>query len=101
LSIPFVDLRVQYDSLKPKMDMAIQSVLDRAAFILGPEVAAFEAAFAAYLGVRHAVGVASGTSALRLALKALGIGEGDEVITVPNTYIATCEAISHAGAAFR
>ena len=101
MHVPFVDLRAQYLSLKAEIDAAIQSVLDRSAFILGSEVEAFEAAFAAYLGVRHAVAVGSGTDALRLALEALGIGPGDEVITVPNTYIATCEAVSHTRAAFR
>ena len=99
--IPFVDLKAQYYSLKPEMDVAIQSVLDRTAFIMGPEVKTFEQAFAEYVGVKHAVGVGSGTDALRLALEALGIGPGDEVITAANTYIATCEAISHTGATVR
>lgn len=98
VSIPFVDLKAQYIYLKPKMDAAIQSVLERSAFILGPEVEAFERAFAEYIGVKHAIGVGSGTDALRLALEALGIGPGDEVITVANTYIATCEAITQVGA---
>ena len=98
---PFVDLKAQYCSLKPEIDTAIQSVLERSAFILGPEVAAFEQAFADYIGVKHAIGVGSGTDALRLALEALGIGPGDEVITVANTYIATCEAITHARAEVR
>lgn len=96
--VPFVDLKAQYRALKPAMDAAIASVLERTAFILGPEVEAFERAFAAFVGVEHAVGVNSGTDALHLALLACGIGPGDEVITVPNTYIATCEAISHTGA---
>ena len=99
--IPFVDLNAQYHTLKPEMDAAIQSVLDRTSFILGQEVEAFEQTFADYIGVKHAVGVGSGTDALRLALEALGIGPGDEVITVANTYIATCEAISHVGATVR
>jgi dTDP-4-amino-4,6-dideoxygalactose transaminase len=98
MNIPFVDLKAQYTSLKPQIDTAIQGVLDRTAFILGPEVDAFERAFADYIGVTHAVGVGSGTDALRLALEALDIGPGDEVITVADTYIATCEAISHVGA---
>ena len=101
MNIPFVDLKAQYHSLKSEMDGAVQSVLDRTAFILGPEEAAFEQAFADYIGVKHAAGVGSGTEALRLALEALGIGLGDEVITVANTYIATCEAISHVGATVR
>lgn len=101
MNVPFVDLKAQYAFLKPQMDAAIQSVLERSAFILGPEVEAFEQAFAEYIGVKHAVGVGSGTDALRLALEALDIGPGDEVITVANTYTATCEAISHVGATVR
>ena len=101
MNIPFVDLNAQYHTLKSEMDAVIQSVLERTAFILGSEVAAFEQAFADYIGVKHAIGVGSGTDALRLALEALGIGRGDEVITVANTYIATCEAISHVGATVR
>jgi dTDP-4-amino-4,6-dideoxygalactose transaminase len=101
MNVPFVDLKAQYASLKPQMDATIQSVLDRSAFILGPEVEAFEQAFADYIGVKHAIGVGSGTDALRLALEALNIGPGDEVITVANTYIATCEAITHVGATVR
>jgi dTDP-4-amino-4,6-dideoxygalactose transaminase len=99
--VPFVDLKAQYRSLKPRMDEAIQSVLDRTAFILGPETTEFEAAFARYVGVGHAVGVSSGTDALEIALRACDIGSGDEVITVANTYIATCEAISLTGADVR
>jgi len=101
MKVPFVDLKMQYDALRPEMDAAIQSVLDRTAYIMGPEVTAFEAAFAAYVGMAHAVGVGSGTDALRLALEGLGVGPGDEVITVPDTYIATCEAITHVGAEVR
>ncbi len=101
MNVPFVDLKAQYKSLRPQMDLAIQSVLDRAAFVLGKETQDFEQAFAAYLGVAHAVGVSSGTDALELAIRACGIGSGDEVVTVPNTYIATCEAISFAGATVR
>ena len=101
MNVPFVDLKAQYASLKPEMDAAIQSVLDRSAFILGPEVDEFEAAFARYIGVKHAVGVCSGTDALEMALTACGVGPGDEVVTTANTYIATCEAISSAGATIR
>ncbi len=101
MQVPFVDLKVQYTSLKLAMDAAMRSVLDRAAFILGLELAAFEGAFAAYVGARHCIAVSNGTDALQLALEALGIGPGDEAITVPNTYIATCEAISDAGAQVR
>ncbi len=101
MNVPFVDLKAQYVSLKPQMDAAIQSVLDRAAFILGREVADFEQAFSRYVGTKYAVGVCSGTDALEMALRVCGIGPGDEVITVPNTYIATCEAISQVGATIR
>lgn len=101
MNVPFVDLKAQYAFLKPQMDAAIQSVLDRTAFILGLEVTDFEQAFARYVGVKHCVGVCSGTDAIEMALRACGIGPGDEVITVPNTYIATCEAISQAGAMIR
>lgn len=101
MNIPFVDLKAQYRSLQPQVDEAIQSVLDRTAFIMGPEVSAFENAFAEYIGVKHVIGVGSGTAALRLALEVLGIGPGDEVITTPDTYFATCEAISHVGADVR
>jgi dTDP-4-amino-4,6-dideoxygalactose transaminase len=76
----------------------VARVLERAGFILGPEVAAFEAEFAAFCGTRRAVGVASGTAALHLALRALGVGRGDEVVTVAHTFAATAEAIGHAGA---
>jgi len=98
MNVPFVDLKAQYESLRPGMDKAIQDVLNRTAYILGPEVRAFEESFAEFVGVSNVVGVSSGTDALHLALLGLGIGPGDEVITVPDTYIATCEAISHVGA---
>jgi dTDP-4-amino-4,6-dideoxygalactose transaminase len=96
--IPLVDLRAQYDSIKPAIDKAIQSVIDATAFVGGPDVKAFEHEFAAFCEVPHAVGCANGTDALHVVLRALGIGHGDEVITVPNTFIATAEAISMAGA---
>jgi len=98
MQVPFVDLRAQYAALKPRMDEAVQGVMSRAAFILGDEVEAFENEFGEAIGSRHVVGVASGTDALHLALRALGIGPGDEVVTVPNTYIATVLAITFAGA---
>ncbi len=101
MNVTFVDLKAQYATLRPAMDDAIQSVLDRTAYILGPEVSSFEQAFGEFVGVDHVVGVSSGTAALRLALEALGIGRGDEVITVPDTYIATCEAITQVGADIR
>jgi dTDP-4-amino-4,6-dideoxygalactose transaminase len=96
--IPLVDLKAQYAAIKPEIDSAIQRVVDSTAFILGEEVADFERDFAAYLGAQGAVGVASGTSALQLALLAVGVGAGDEVITTAHTFVATAEAISHTGA---
>lgn len=96
--IPLVDLNAQYHGIKHDVDAAIQDVLDSAQFINGPQVGEFEANFAAFSGVRHAVGVGNGTDALILALQALGVGPGDEVITAVNTFIATAEAISSVGA---
>jgi dTDP-4-amino-4,6-dideoxygalactose transaminase len=96
--IPFVDLKAQYRSIKPEIDAAITRVLESSAFILGPEVAALEAEFAAYSGAKIGIGVNSGTSALHLALLAAGIGPGDEVITTPFTFVATVAAIRYAGA---
>lgn len=96
--IPLVDLRAQYRIIKPEIDAAIERVLANTRFILGKEVQDFEEAFAVYCGARYAIGVASGTAALHLALLACGIGQGDEVITSPFTFIATAEAICHAGA---
>jgi dTDP-4-amino-4,6-dideoxygalactose transaminase len=96
--IPFVDLKAQYKSLKPAIDAAIGNVLENAAFVLGPSVAAFEKAFATYTESKEAIGVNTGTSALHLALLALGVGPGDEVITVPNTFVATVAAIRYTGA---
>lgn len=96
--IPMVDLRGQYQALKTEIDSGMQEALDNAHFILGPNVHAFEAEAANYLGVRHAVSCANGTDALHLALLAAGIKEGDEVITTPFTFIATAEAIRYVGA---
>ena len=93
-----VDLKIQYRQLQTEIDGAISNVLDSTCFILGPESAAFEQEFAAYLGVKHAIGVASGTDALHLALLAAGLGPGDEVITTAFTFIATAEAIAAVGA---
>ncbi|KIH75759.1 dTDP-4-amino-4,6-dideoxygalactose transaminase [Geoalkalibacter ferrihydriticus] len=98
MNIPMVDLKQQYLALKQDIDEALQGVLDSTHFILGPNVQAFEQEAASYLGVKHAVGCASGTDALHLALRAAGIGEGDEVITPAFTFIATAEAISYVGA---
>ncbi len=93
-----VDLPAQYRGLKGQIDAAFQDILNSGIFILGPHVEAFEKAFAAYCGVDHAIGVNSGTSAIHLALLALGIGPGDEVITCAHTFIATLEAIAYTGA---
>jgi dTDP-4-amino-4,6-dideoxygalactose transaminase len=98
MNVPFVDLQTQYRRLRGEIVPAIESVMSRAAFILGQEVTDFEKAFAAFCGRRECVGVASGTDALLWALKACGIGPGDEVITAANTFIATVLAITFAGA---
>jgi dTDP-4-amino-4,6-dideoxygalactose transaminase len=97
-SVKFVDLQAQIASLEPALTEAIQGVLRRGDFILGEAVAAFEAEWAQYCGVKHAVGVDSGLSALELALRAAEVGEGDEVITQANTFIATAGAIMAVGA---
>ncbi len=96
--IPFVDLKAQYRSIKPEIDAAVMKTLDDCAFVLGPEVAALEQSFADYCQTEHAVGVNSGTNALFLGLLAAGIGAGDEVITVPHTFIASASAIHYTGA---
>ena len=97
--IPFVDLPSQYASIRPEVDEAVARVLAGGQFALGPEVSAFEREFADYCGTAHGVAVNSGTSALHLALLAAGAGPGDEVITVPFTFIATVAAIRYTGAA--
>ena len=96
--IPFVNLRQQYDTLKPRIDAAIESVIARSAYVGGREVDEFQRWFADYCGVRHALGVSSGTRAIELALRGLGVGPGDEVIAPANTFIATASAIVAAGA---
>jgi dTDP-4-amino-4,6-dideoxygalactose transaminase len=96
--IPMVDLQRQYRQLKEEIDAAVQAVIAETQFILGPNVAALEKEVAAYHGVPFAVGVASGTDALLLALRACGIGRGDEVITTPFTFIATAEVVALLGA---
>ncbi|MDE2402241.1 MAG: DegT/DnrJ/EryC1/StrS family aminotransferase [Burkholderiales bacterium] len=96
--IPFVDLKAQYLSIKGEVDAAIQGVLDSCQFTLGSEVVAFEKEFAAYCQSPQGIGVNTGTSALHLALLAAGIGRGDEVITVPFTFVATVSAIDYTGA---
>jgi UDP-2-acetamido-2-deoxy-ribo-hexuluronate aminotransferase len=94
----FVDLKEQYRRYKPEIDERIQRVLAHGQFILGPEVAELEQALAAYVGVKHCITVSSGTSSLEIALRALGIGPGDEVVTVPYTWISTAEVIGLVGA---
>ena len=98
MNIPFLDLKAQYKSLSGEISETLKDVFDATAFSGGPFVARFEDQFAAYCGTRIALGVGSGTEALWLTLLALGVGPGDEVITVPNTFIATAEAISLCGA---
>ncbi len=98
MDVAFVDLSAEYRALQTEIDTAVARVLAGGWYILGQEVAAFEAEFAAYCGVSHAVGVASGTDALLLALRALEIGPGDEVITVSHTAVATVTAVALSGA---
>ena len=98
MEIPFVDLKAQYESIKGDIDQAIANVIASSAFVGGPYVKAFETAFAAFCGARHCIGVGNGTDAIFLTLKAMGIGRGDEVVTVANSFIATSEAITMAGA---
>jgi UDP-2-acetamido-2-deoxy-ribo-hexuluronate aminotransferase len=94
----FIDLKQQYQLLKPNIDAAIQRVLDHGNYIMGPEISALEAALAEYVGVKHCITVASGTDSLEIALRAWDIGPGDEVITVPFTWISSAEAIALVGA---
>src|SRR5215813_775740 len=96
--VPFVDLKTQYRSIKPEIDAAIGRVLESGEFALGSEVAAFEQEFAAYCQTQFAVALNSGTSALHLALLVAAVGPGDEVITVPFTFVATVAAILYTGA---
>jgi len=98
MNVPFVDLRAQHDELRPEIETTLRDVIDRSTFIGGARVEAFEKNFAAFCGARHAVACASGTDALRLALMAAGVRPGDEVVTVPHTFIATVEALTLIGA---
>src|SRR5271154_5836625 len=98
LKVPYLDLKAQYQSIKPEIDAAIARVLDSCQFVLGAEVAGFEQEFAAYCGTGECIALNSGTSALHLALLAAGIGPGDEVITVPFTFVASVATIGYAGA---
>lgn len=98
MGIPLVDVKAQYAPLVPELKQRLAEVVESGRFILGPNVSAFESESAAYLGVRDAIGVANGTDALVLALDALGIGQGDEVICPAFTFYATAEAIARRGA---
>src|SRR5579864_3075630 len=96
--VPYLDLRMQYQSIRTEIDAAIARVLDNCQFVLGSEVAAFEKEFATYCGAAECIALNSGTSALHLALLAAGVGPGDEVITVPFTFVASVAAVLYAGA---
>jgi len=98
MQIPMVDLKIQLESLRDEIESGFRQVLDSTQFILGPQGRLLEEEVADYCGVRHAIAVASGTDALHLALRAAGIGPGDQVITTAFTFIATAEAICHVGA---
>jgi dTDP-4-amino-4,6-dideoxygalactose transaminase len=96
--VPFVDLKAQLATIRPEIDAALAAVLDAGQFVLGDEVVRFEQEFAAYVDAAHGIAVNSGTSALHVALLALGVGPGDEVITVPHTFVATVGAVLYTGA---
>ena len=98
VKVPYLDLKAQYQSIKPEIDAAIARVLESCQFVLGPEVAAFEQDFAAYCGTTECIALNSGTSALHLALLAAGVGPGDEVVTVPFTFVASVAAVTYTGA---
>ena len=98
IKVPFLDLKAQYRSIKPEIDATVAGVLENCQFVLGPEVSGFEQDFAAYCGTSECIAVNSGTSALHLALLAAGVGPGDEVITVPFTFVASIAAILYANA---
>jgi len=98
MNVPFLDLRAQYKQIKNEVHIALDQVMESTAFVLGDAVKEFEVAFARHHGAEHCVAVSSGTSALHVALLAMGIGAGDEVIVPVNTFIATAEAVSHCGA---
>ncbi len=98
MDVPLVNLTPQYEPIKSEIQQAVLDVMEAHTFVLGPQVSQFERECEAYLGVKHAIGVSNGSDALYLALRALGVGEGDEVITVPYTYVATPESIWRTGA---
>src|SRR2546426_5870429 len=101
MQVPFLDLKAQHAALEAELTEAFQTIVRGAAFVGGPDVEAFEREFAAFCHADGAVGVGSGTDALRFAYLAMGIKPGDEVITVPNSFIATTEALTQAGASVR
>ncbi|RAU21862.1 erythromycin biosynthesis sensory transduction protein eryC1 [Paramagnetospirillum kuznetsovii] len=98
MKVPFADLGLQYRTIKSEIDAAMARVVETSAFIGGAPVAEFESAFASFLGIGHCIGCGNGTDAIEIALRALGIGPGDEVITAANSFIASSEAITNAGA---
>ena len=98
MRIPLVDLRAQYDSLRKEIEGALQGVLERADFILGESVSSFEGSFARWVGTRHALGVASGTDAVEIAVRAAGLGPGDEILVPANTFVASALGCMRAGA---
>ena len=98
MKVPFLDLKAQYATIRDELRSAVDEVLESQRFILGPQVAALEQDVARFCHVPYAVGVASGTDALLLSLKALGVGQGDGVVTVPFTFFATAGAIANLGA---
>ena len=93
MNVPLLDLKRQYQSIKTEIDQAVSRVMDSGHFIMGPEVEEFERAAAEYLGVKHAIGVASGTDALFLSLRAAGVGPGDKVIVPAFTFFATAGCV--------
>jgi dTDP-4-amino-4,6-dideoxygalactose transaminase len=98
MRVPFIDLKVQYKQIEQEVMPMITRTMANGAFVGGEQVSCFETEFASFCNSSYCVGVNSGTDALRFALMAIGVGPGDEVITVPNTFIATTEAISQVGA---
>ena len=98
MNITFVDLQVQYQSIKDEIDKAIASVLENASFVGGSNLTSFEANFASHMGVAHCIGCANGTDAIEIALEALGIGKGDEVLVPAYTWVSTASAVSRVGA---
>jgi len=98
MQIPFVDLKAQYVSIKPEIDKAIENVISNTAFVGGRYVKEFERQFAELYGVKNVIGCANGTDSLYIIMKMLGIGTGDEVITVANSWISSSETISQTGA---